>query len=249
MQAGQPRTFSHMLAHQKETEIMSIRSLVSGAAALAVLAASALGHLPAHAAPAPVGDADTCQQGYVWREAFTGDHVCVTPDVRAQAAYDNAHAAERIDPVNHAYGPDTCIQGFVWRDARPGDHVCVTPAVRAQAAADNAQAANRLASHAAPVAAPQPALALGLVGKYADQFEFYVRNDGTANADRITISGDKGYTNILNDWGPAVGEVHSYAFTGGAPRERFTILVHWENGLGQTSDAILRFQLSNFGYL
>jgi hypothetical protein len=38
---------------------------------------------------------DTCLQGYVWREAVPGDHVCVTPETRAQAAEDNSLAASR----------------------------------------------------------------------------------------------------------------------------------------------------------
>jgi hypothetical protein len=33
---------------------------------------------------------DTCKSGYVWREAFEGDSVCVTPDRRTQANADNA---------------------------------------------------------------------------------------------------------------------------------------------------------------
>jgi len=90
-----------------------------------------------------VGGSDRCKQGYVWREAFAGDHVCVTPQVRAQAAADNGLAASRRSPNAGAFGPDTCLQGFVWREASPADHVCVPPATRAQAAADNAQAANR----------------------------------------------------------------------------------------------------------
>ena len=86
---------------------------------------------------------DICRQGYVWREAFPGDHVCVTPETRAQAAYDNSQADARRDPGG-AWGPDTCIQGYVWREAHPGDHVCVTPETRAQTAADNRQAAARV---------------------------------------------------------------------------------------------------------
>ncbi|GCE18699.1 hypothetical protein KDK_24990 [Dictyobacter kobayashii] len=39
---------------------------------------------------------DTCIQGYVWREAFANDHVCVTPQERSQAAYDNSQAANRV---------------------------------------------------------------------------------------------------------------------------------------------------------
>ena len=39
--------------------------------------------------------ADACAEGYVWREAFQGDHVCVTPSTREQAQADNATAAQR----------------------------------------------------------------------------------------------------------------------------------------------------------
>lgn len=38
----------------------------------------------------------TCIQGYVWREAFAGDDVCVTTSQRTQAANDNAAAASRV---------------------------------------------------------------------------------------------------------------------------------------------------------
>jgi hypothetical protein len=92
----------------------------------------------------PLAPADACADGYVWREAFAGDHVCVVPATRTAAAVDNAAAASRIDP-NGAYGPATCAAGYVWRDARPGDTVCVTPARRSQAKTDNAQAGQRLA--------------------------------------------------------------------------------------------------------
>lgn len=86
---------------------------------------------------------DTCVEGYVWREAYTGDHVCVTPDVRKQTAADNQLADSRREPQGGAYGPDTCKPGFVWREARPQDHVCVTPEVRAQTARDNSLAHTR----------------------------------------------------------------------------------------------------------
>lgn len=114
---------------------------------LSVFVASLLGSLLAHTAYAqlPYGP-DTCRQGYVWREAFPGDHVCVTPAVRSQAALDNNQASAHKMPGGGPYGPDTCRQGYVWREARPGDHVCVTPETRAQTASDNRQAANRLAS-------------------------------------------------------------------------------------------------------
>jgi hypothetical protein len=86
---------------------------------------------------------DKCAPPYVWREAFPGDHVCVTPATRSQAAYDNGQADARIEPGGGAYGPNTCRQGYVWREARPSDLVCVTPETRAQTQYDNSQAANR----------------------------------------------------------------------------------------------------------
>jgi hypothetical protein len=86
---------------------------------------------------------DTCRQGYVWREAVPGDHVCVDPRTRAQARADNAQARYRVSAENHSYGPDTCRQGYVWREAAEGDHVCVTPQIREQTRADNAAARTR----------------------------------------------------------------------------------------------------------
>jgi hypothetical protein len=93
----------------------------------------------------PAQDPDACQPGFVWRQAVPADHVCVTPTVRGQTAWDNRLAASRRSPNGGPYGPDTCQQGFVWRDALPNDHVCVTTETRSQAAADNAQAASRKA--------------------------------------------------------------------------------------------------------
>jgi hypothetical protein len=86
-----------------------------------------------------------CIQGYVWREAIPGDHVCVTPEVRDQAAEDNRLADSRRSPTGGDYGPDTCLQGYVWREAVPSDHVCVTPETRDQAAEDNRLADSRRA--------------------------------------------------------------------------------------------------------
>jgi hypothetical protein len=87
---------------------------------------------------------DTCLEGYVWREARSTDHVCVTGAVRSQAWADNAARASRW--VSGAYGPHTCVYGYVWREAFSGDDVCVYPSVRTQAWADNAAAANRKVS-------------------------------------------------------------------------------------------------------
>lgn len=93
----------------------------------------------------PESNPATCATGFVWRNAFPGDLVCVTPLVRAQAAYDNSQAALRRDP-NSPWGPYGCISGYVWRVARPEDLVCVTPETRSQTAYDNSQAAARLAN-------------------------------------------------------------------------------------------------------
>jgi hypothetical protein len=86
-----------------------------------------------------------CLQGYVWRQAFAGDYVCVTPANRTEAAADNAAAVSRVQAGGGAYGTYTCQPGYVWRQVVPDDYVCVTPAVRSQAAYDNSQANNRVA--------------------------------------------------------------------------------------------------------
>jgi hypothetical protein len=93
-----------------------------------------------------IGDPNApCLIGYVWRQAYSGDYVCVTPANHAQALADDAAADSRIQPGGGAYGPYTCIQGYVWRQVVPDDYTCVTPAVRSQAAYDNSQAADRVA--------------------------------------------------------------------------------------------------------
>jgi hypothetical protein len=75
-----------------------------------------------------------CEPGFVWRQAYGGDQVCVTPQARRQAAADNRTASAR----QTASG--LCVRGYVWRAANPQDHVCVTPQTRAQTAQDNASA-------------------------------------------------------------------------------------------------------------
>jgi hypothetical protein len=89
---------------------------------------------------------DTCLEGWVWREAYTGDVVCVTPATRTQAAEDNAAASSRVVISRWPFKSKLCKSGYVWRQADPTDYVCVLPATAAQAQADNAQAANRRAS-------------------------------------------------------------------------------------------------------
>jgi hypothetical protein len=70
-----------------------------------------------------------CPHGSVWREATPQDHVCVTPDKRAQAWSDN-----KTNPK------ETCPRGLVWREATPDDHVCVDAATRARVWDDNIHA-------------------------------------------------------------------------------------------------------------
>ena len=82
---------------------------------------------------------DSCAKGYVWREAFEGDHVCVSPDTGARAKSDNASALERRATKDS----DECVQGFVWRLAKPDDHVCVPHITRGEAAQDNELAYTR----------------------------------------------------------------------------------------------------------
>ncbi len=86
---------------------------------------------------------DTCKVGYVWRDAFTGDHVCVTGATRTQAANDNKMASQRRSPTGGSYGPDTCKVGYVWREATPSDHVCVSGITRTQTKRDNSLAQSR----------------------------------------------------------------------------------------------------------
>jgi hypothetical protein len=127
-------------------------------------------------APQSTWAQDTCRQGFVWREAFQGDYVCVTPETRAQAAQDNSQASARRQPGGGASGPDTCLQGYVWREARPNDLVCVTPETRAQAASDNAQASARRA-----VSAPAPAPAAGQDNSSAEGRFFALIVNGSPN--------------------------------------------------------------------
>ncbi|MCC6315501.1 MAG: hypothetical protein IT337_15995 [Thermomicrobiales bacterium] len=126
-------------ARRSRRGLLATGARVGAGAALALVA----GRRAASAQTCPYG-ANTCAQGYVWREAFPGDVACVDPSQRDQAAYDNASQASRVDP-NGPYGPLSCISGYVWRDAYDGDGVCVEPWVRDQVHYDNSQAAARIA--------------------------------------------------------------------------------------------------------
>jgi hypothetical protein len=126
---------------------------------VAVAAVAAAVPAPALADPLPYGP-DTCIQGYVWREARTGDTVCVTPAVRDRTAQENANPTLNRNPNGGAYGPNTCLQGFVWREAFDGDTICVTPDIRSQTLADNAAADSRYQrNQPRPTTLPKPTTA------------------------------------------------------------------------------------------
>ncbi len=100
----------------------------------------------AEPAEARTGFGYLCKAGYIWRLAFRGDFVCVTPSEFSQVQADNAAAPSRYsvndtEPGGVPYG--WCAEGYVWRRASMGDYVCVTPAQRAQVDADNAAAQSR----------------------------------------------------------------------------------------------------------
>jgi hypothetical protein len=87
-----------------------------------------------------------CKSGYVWREAFSGDYVCVPPEDRDEARAQNANADNNRQPGGGAYGPNTCRQGYVWREAGQNDVVCVTPYERDKARQQNAMGPSRTVS-------------------------------------------------------------------------------------------------------
>jgi len=115
------------------------------AVALAAVGIAVVGVVASGSSASAAGDygPDTCLEGYVWRDAFAGDHVCVTGAARTQAAADNRAAAGRRNPNGGPYGPDTCLMGYVWREANSTDHVCVSGVTRSQTWSDNGQSAAR----------------------------------------------------------------------------------------------------------
>lgn len=80
-----------------------------------------------------------CAEGYVWREAFPGDHICVTKETHDLVAEENRNA-EKNRAENFE---NKCEPGLVWRMAGPEDHVCVTQVERDQAQQDNSLARTR----------------------------------------------------------------------------------------------------------
>jgi len=113
----------------------AVAAAILGAIIGGVLAGSNPPPPPPPAPALPYGP-DTCKNGYVWRDAIPGDHVCVRPNRRSIAAHENSIAGSRVNPAG-AYGPNTCKAGFVWREAYSGDVVCVSPSRRSQVRQEN----------------------------------------------------------------------------------------------------------------
>ncbi|MFD3941125.1 hypothetical protein ACFWSF_40750 [Streptomyces sp. NPDC058611] len=128
--------------------ILQRRRLGRVAVALAVVGGTMTVAAPADSAVNQFGP-HTCKQGSVWREAFSGDLVCVAPGVRAETRKENDLGPSNRQPGGGIFGPATCKQGFVWREARPSDLVCVPPSSRDRARGDNASAVMRLANPSA----------------------------------------------------------------------------------------------------
>jgi hypothetical protein len=88
--------------------------------------------------PIPKEIEQICKSGYVKRNAYNGDQVCVTPAIQAQTQQENQIAPTLTKPDG------TCtIPIFVWRLAAPIDKTCASQAAHAQAIDDNNHAAER----------------------------------------------------------------------------------------------------------
>jgi len=103
-----PKEIKMMLSSKKL--YVSMKSMILSAIMAAFAAAVLV--IVAHAQDAY--PAEVCSPGYVWRDAFFGDHVCVIPETKAQVDYDNRHASERIDENSLSgavFGGDGCLPG------------------------------------------------------------------------------------------------------------------------------------------
>lgn len=157
----------------------------------------------------------TCKQGFVWREAVPGDHVCVQhgprlPDIRKATADENAEGPSHREPGGGAYGPDTCRPGFVWRETRPSDHVCVRPSSRERARVHNESAPFGLVS---PDATPNNNIFVGeeIVNRQA---RLWVTGSFSPNKpvafyayDRNLVRGDRGLVLIAKWTADANGQL------------------------------------------
>lgn len=95
----------------------------------------------------PYGPA-TCKMGFVWREAFPGDSVCVTGESRAQAAQDNAQQAARSELVPATAKDFEQIQREVpqSRAVPKGDFLALRPFAAERLVINSAQPAMMLIS-------------------------------------------------------------------------------------------------------
>lgn len=166
---------------------------------------------------------DTCRQGYVWRDAFVGDHTCVHPAQRDQAAQDNARAHERIDHRG-THGSNSCIQGFVWREARRGDVVCVTPAVRDQTARDNAAGPGRRAA--------ATEVSIGPTIVFPNEVRGHCDNDVARIGFSSTISGTPGQR-IRYRWLRSDGNHTTYRVGTIPSSGRVHVTYSWTRGNGE----------------
>ena len=128
--------------------------------------------------PAPVSRTP-CAPGFVWREAFAGDYVCVTSESRSLVATENA------DPAS----AEPCQPGTVWREARPSDHICVSLARRSAVAGENRRAAMRVAAAPAPAPPPGPPPATrrgpaGQTGDLSNDTEYWNQYGFSVTVDR-----------------------------------------------------------------
>ena len=128
---GAKRSFFTHLGGQMKRRTLEILALIT----LALL----LVDQSAQAAPTCQFGVDQCKFGFVWREAFSGDHACVSGASRNQALSDNNDSPNRKEPNS-----DNCKLGWVWREANTADHVCVTGTVRNTTKQENALAASRI---------------------------------------------------------------------------------------------------------
>jgi hypothetical protein len=63
---------------------------------------------------------NSCKQGYVWRNAFNGDAVCVTPNIRDDVAAENAAASSHVAQQQPARQPAQQSE-MVWKATGHGD--------------------------------------------------------------------------------------------------------------------------------
>lgn len=119
---------------ERNPNVFRGQAVAAGLSLSAVIGAIAVG-VPA-LAPADGG----CPNDLVPRNARPGDQVCVTKQVAAEIAQENANAANLREPNGGAYGPQTCKSGYVWREAFDGDAVCVLPQRRQETWNENAGA-------------------------------------------------------------------------------------------------------------